>query len=246
MSTFHLAQLSDLHLSQHPPTRKHLENSLATLMKYRHLIDLLLITGDLCDRSYPDGYGELRDILTILNLPYRLITGNHDHLSNLRQYFPEQFPDHHHFHWTQTTIHFTLIGLDSHIANNSAGYLTPQALSHLQTALQEHEKQPIIIALHHPPIPTAMPLQDKVMLQNTEAFAQIIDTHPNILRILCGHAHQYQWQSFARTIAVIAPSAIHQLHYQPQPEALTRNLTQGGFLIHRIEQNTCSTIHIPN
>src|SRR5580704_3419281 len=51
--------------------------------------ELVLISGDLVDEGHPDEYAALRIILSRLQIPYRVIPGNHDERSAFRRAFSD-------------------------------------------------------------------------------------------------------------------------------------------------------------
>ena len=94
--TLKIIQITDTHLV--PPgnlvngvdpelqLRRTLDDVLA-----RHAdADLLVITGDLCNDGDPEAYALLREILSSVPFPIRLMLGNHDR----RPAFVDAFPDH--------------------------------------------------------------------------------------------------------------------------------------------------------
>jgi 3',5'-cyclic AMP phosphodiesterase CpdA len=52
---------------------------------------------------------------------------------------------------------------------------------------------------------------DEIGLAGPEALAQIVQKHPQIERILCGHLHRPIHARFGGTVACTAPSTAHQI-----------------------------------
>ena len=90
-----IIQLTDLHLV--PEGQKiheidpgyRLEQALANI-KLRHSdLDLLVITGDLCNEGDVRSYQLLRALLEKYEIRYQLVLGNHDQRETFKGVFPE-------------------------------------------------------------------------------------------------------------------------------------------------------------
>src|SRR5258708_39316752 len=68
-------------------TAAYLTRAVATLNALEPRPDITIITGDLCDHGEIAEYENLRDLLTPLQMPVFLITGNHDSRAGMRALF---------------------------------------------------------------------------------------------------------------------------------------------------------------
>jgi hypothetical protein len=50
---------------------------------------------------------------------------------------------------------------------------------------------------------------DAMMLEDGEALAAVIERHPQVERVLCGHVHRTVPCRFAGTLGLIAPATAH-------------------------------------
>ena len=90
-----IIQLTDLHLvpegqkiHETNPSQR-FEQALANI-KLRHPdLDLLVITGDLCNEGDTPSYRLLRAILEKYKLNYQIVLGNHDQREAFKGVFPE-------------------------------------------------------------------------------------------------------------------------------------------------------------
>lgn len=198
-----IAQLSDFHLSgrigQAPSYQRFLQ--VLTLAK-AHQPDLWLLTGDLVNDGNREAYDWLFEQFAQTNKPYFAIAGNHDVTHEIGSGLPydqrlhlpitpdPRLPEcqHHLLH----SVGWQLFLLDSAISGETHGALLPSALSWLDEALQQHPL-PALIAMHHHPLPVGSAWIDAYALHNADQFWAIIDKHPQVKAVVCGHVHQ-AWQ----------------------------------------------------
>jgi 3',5'-cyclic AMP phosphodiesterase CpdA len=86
-------------------------------------------------------------------------------------------------------------------------------------SLAEAPERPTVLFMHHPPFRTAIEHMDVIGLNGAEALGALVERHPQIERILCGHLHrpiQVRWRG---TLAATAPSTAHQVVLDLRPGA---------------------------
>jgi len=87
-----------------------------------------------------------------------------------------------------STVALALLAFD--LAGEDAGGLGPARLNGLRQALAVHSGQHVLVAMHHHPLPMGSRWLDGVALRDATEFWQIIDRHPNVRAVVCGHVHQ--------------------------------------------------------
>lgn len=192
--TLKLVQITDCHL-QNDPTQlyrdldveRHFDQVLERALAQNP--DILLLTGDLVHHGGPQGYQRLHRKLSSLAVPCYWIPGNHDDAELMQQIGGAM---------NLRTVEqggWAIILLDSTSEpdGRGSGSLAQQELDYLQKMLSLYADKPVLIALHHNPLPVASGWQDEIMLANAEAFRDVIDAHQNVQAVICGHVHQ-QWQ----------------------------------------------------
>jgi len=196
-----LLQLSDPHLladsaglyRQRQPLPR-LQHVLGQARATAPLPDLLLISGDLCQDETLLGYGQLRLLLECWPTPVALLPGNHDHPQLLRAALgrravlaPALLP----------CGDGWLLLLDSHRPGCVAGWLDTSQLAWLAFQLDRLGRQarprPLLVAVHHPPVPIGDPGMDAIGLQDPEPLLELLRRAPGLQAVLFGHVHQY-WQ----------------------------------------------------
>ncbi|MDB5809034.1 MAG: cpdA [Betaproteobacteria bacterium] len=224
-----ICQISDMHLMTDGKlaygvvdTAAHLRRCIEHILKLPQQPDFVVMTGDLVDSGKPEQYALLREIIAPLSMPVYLIPGNHDERQALR----ESFPDHSYLNQFPPFIQYVIeehelriVAIDTVIPGNDGGELCAQRLEWLALTLATAPQRPTLLLMHHPPFATQIDFMDDIGLAGPEALAQIVQKHPQIERILCGHLHRPIHARFAGTLACTAPSTAHQITLDLTPAA---------------------------
>lgn len=196
-------QLSDPHLLADPRGRcrgvialEALEHAWCqALAQLAQPPDLLLISGDLCQDESLNGYERLRELLDSWAVPAALLPGNHDHPGLLQAALGRQA-------WIAPVVvplaGWQLILLSSHRPGEVAGGLEPAQLAWLQQQLQVSQT-PVLVALHHPPLPIGSAELDRIGLLQPECLLQSLLTSPHVRGLVFGHVHQHWHGVLERT-----------------------------------------------
>jgi Icc protein len=193
-----LVQISDPHLRADPAG---MLRGVATLPALRAVLaaaatdiaacDALLVTGDLVQDD-PGGYAHLRAALTPLGKPVLCIPGNHDSLPALRVALGQPAAQGQSPFILDGPVdlrHWRILLLDSTVPDQPAGLLSDAELQRLDRQLAAAPQRPALIALHHHPVPVGGSM-DTMALTNATQFFAVLDRHPQVRAIVCGHVHQ--------------------------------------------------------
>ncbi len=241
----HLVQLSDTHIRlpgqlayRRVDTSAFLAQAVAAVQAMAQAPTAVVVTGDLTDFGRAGEYAQLRALLAPLACPVYLMPGNHDDRVELRRAFPEH-------HWMQTSgdafLQYAvdlgglrLVALDTAVTKAPHGELGAAHLAWLDAALAEDPTTPTIVAMHHPPFATFIGHMDEIGLQTgARELAAVIERHPRVERIVCGHLHRSIQARYAGTIAMTAPSTAHAVAFDLAPDAASEFAMQPpGFLVH--------------
>lgn len=220
-----IAQISDLHLKR-PGDRgvgdidpaAALTTTMAAIGRLAQPPDALVITGDLADDGHPESYGVLRDALAPLAMPVYLLAGNHD----AREALFDAFPGHARLaagapadslQYEVAIGPLRLLVLDTLAPGHEYGELCEARLDWLEASLGRCAGQPVVVAMHHPPFATLIEPMDQIGLRRGGArLASILQGHPNVERVICGHLHRAIDARFGGTIASTCPSTVHQMN----------------------------------
>ena len=222
-----LAQISDLHITaagslfDRLDTGAYLARAIDHLNGLRPRPDLVLVTGDLVDSGAVVEYEHLRERFAALELPYRLMPGNHDDRDSLRAVFAE-----HHYLQGGAFLNYIvegfplrIIALDTVVAGEASGLLCRERLAWLEARLAEMPSEPTLIAMHHPPFVSGIAGMDAINCTNSAALGAVVARNPQIERIICGHIHRPICLRWHGTVVTTAPGTAHQVALDVDPEA---------------------------
>ena len=208
--------------------------ALNAVAAYKAEISAVIITGNLTDCGLAEEYAELAHRLKLLaHVPVFLIPGNHDRRDVMRQSFPA-LPDNSGFiQYVIDDFPVRLIILDTVVAGATYGYLCEDRLSWLERVLSEQPERETMIAMHHPPLQTGIPQFDDIMLENREAFKNVVAAHPQVTRIIAGHHHRMIFGNVAQATCVVAPAIAYQFELQHDPRIEVGFVSEPSmFLLH--------------
>lgn len=185
-----IIQLSDCHVSADPDAVYRGINPRETLRALMPVVrswgpDLVLITGDLAEDASEEAYAFLRQELDDIGAPLLTIPGNHDDAGLQSGAFadtPVLDP------LSRISGGWKLVLLNSAVAGRIAGGLTERMLDGLRAELETAET-PVLVAVHHQPVPTASPWIDRYPLEQPERFWSVIEEQPLVRAVIWGHIH---------------------------------------------------------
>ena len=213
-----IAQVTDPHIKakgrlayRNVDTAVNLQRCIDHLIQLNTPPDIVLMTGDLTDFGRVKEYQLLRELMAPLDMPVYVIPGNHDERENFREAFKDHpyLPPSGDLRYVIEDYPLRMIALDTTIAGKAEGELCSDRLAWLDQRLREKPDLPTLIFMHHPPLTTGIHHMDLQNCQNGEALGQLLETHPQVFQILCGHVHRpihVQWHGVTVSIA---PSASH-------------------------------------
>ena len=251
-----LCQISDLHIKAEGKksyrvvdTAASLQRCIAQVNQLKQRPDAVVLTGDLVDFGQPEEYAVLRELLAPLTMPYYLLPGNHDEREALRAAFPE----HRYLQQGGERIEYVIedhplriIALDTVIPHSSKGALGADSLRWLYRVLSEQPQRPTVIVMHHPPFQTGIGHMDTIGLSVTDAAAleRVVERHPQVERVLCGHLHRPIVKRFGGTIASTCPGVSHQVELDLSVDAPSQFVMEPpGFQLHLWESQTGLVSH---
>ncbi|MBA4503260.1 phosphodiesterase [Marinobacterium marinum] len=196
-----IAQLTDLHIKAGGKTAyagkvdtyAKLRQAVEHLNAMRPQPDLVLITGDLGDFGLAAEYRQARLALDDLEMPFYLVPGNHDERQALREVFAD------HVYLFQADTHLShaieglplrLVGLDTSVPGQPYGEVDEVRRAWLATVLEQAPQQRTLLFMHHPPVAVGLDHMDVQRLNGSERLAEVLQEHPQVEVILCGHLHR--------------------------------------------------------
>jgi 3',5'-cyclic AMP phosphodiesterase CpdA len=211
MVTF--AHISDLHLGEdHDPARalRRAEQVVAYLNGLAGEVDAVLVTGDIADHGAPQEYLAARELLATVRFPVLDCPGNHDDRVAYRRHLlgtPDDGgrPVNQVHHLPGTTVAMC----DSTIPGRDDGLLDDTTLRWLDKVLSDAPPdEPAFVCFHHPPVVLGVPLVDGIRQFGEAALAEVVESHPHVAAVLCGHAHTAAATEFAGRPLRVAPGVV--------------------------------------
>lgn len=212
---FVLVQLSDPHLgatwAAGDPARL-LEDTVEQIRVHGPRPDAVLVSGDLADHAADDEYARVRELLEPLAAPVHVLPGNHDDRAALRRHFELPGDADEPILEAVDLGPLRLVLLDSTRPGEDGGGLGADVLSWLDATLAAEPARPTVLALHHPPLATGVPVWDQMLLPPADrlAFAAVVEAHPQVRRVVAGHLHRALAGSVGGRAVVVAPSTYVQ------------------------------------
>lgn len=211
-----IAQITDCHIveagslmNDRVDTAAMLREAISHINAMRPRPDVVIATGDLVNSAKASQYEALADILAGLEVPLRLVPGNHDDRALMRSTFADVVPDgtpDQRVDYVVDDWPVRLVGLDTTIPGENGGLVVAEQMSWLHDVLDAEPERPAVIFQHHPPFDTGIAWMDAVGLVGRELEADLLATHPQVCAVLCGHIHRNIHATVGGTAVSTSPS----------------------------------------
>lgn len=217
-----VAHVSDLHLNGTAPRLRRAERVADYLRALSPGPDVVLVTGDVADDGLPAEYAEAAAVLD--GLDPLVVPGNHDDRDALTAVFGPA-----------DRVHRTTGGVfalcDSLVPGHGHGALSDGALEMIGGLVDE--PGPVVVALHHPPMPVGHPTMDPIALRDPSALGAVLGRRTARTLVLCGHLHMPIVTTFAGHPLVVAPGVASTLRSPEEPgDGPVRAPSEPGLALH--------------
>ncbi len=154
--------------------------------------DLAVITGDLTHWGQREAFAALKLSLSALQIPVKLILGNHDDRILFKQTFPDAVLDENGFvQEVVDTPAGRLLLLDTNLEGTHAGWYCEERLAWMEKELDRSGDLPLFLFMHHPPCKLHLEPMDQIGLVQADAFREVVEPHAHKIRhIFFGHIHR--------------------------------------------------------
>jgi Icc protein len=209
-----LLQISDLHILPTPndkllgvQTEYYFHAVLHQAFKQCADYDLLLISGDLAQSPCIESYTRILNKIEQYNTPTLCLAGNHDDFSLMQKILNTPNVN---CHKQKILGKWQIITLNSQVFHSKAGRLEQSEFDFLETCLKENPELFTLIAVHHNCLPTDSAWFDKMIIENSEVFLEIVTCYKNVRIITTGHIHQEMNKKFGDILVFGTPSTCFQ------------------------------------
>jgi 3',5'-cyclic AMP phosphodiesterase CpdA len=226
-----IAQISDLHIAAKGKTLgvAPMAENLAAVVAHVNAMrpDLVLVSGDIAHDSTLVETRRAAALLDALTAPYYVTPGNHDDRAVMRQVFggaAMPAAEAGHTSYCIETPALSIIMLDSSDPDAPHGRICPARAQWLEERLAAGSK-PALLVMHHPPVKFAVEESDHPPMEGAALLAAVVDAHPRIARILCGHIHLNAQALWHGVLVCAAPSIGMRLSWTPDAVEPSRFFT---------------------
>lgn len=191
--------------------------------------DGIVVTGDLADLGEPDAYRRLREafepVAERLGAPIVWVAGNHDERPALRAGMLDLTPTQEPVTGVWDLGGLRVIALDTTVPGWHHGDLDEAQLAWLRAELQTPAPLGTLLAMHHPPLPSHVPLFDILELRDQGRLAEAI-AGTDVRGILAGHLHYSASGTFAGVPVSVAAATCYTMNLA-RPAALVNGMDAG-------------------
>jgi Icc protein len=200
-----LAQVSDFHIDGGAGRAARAERVMGYLAALPRPVDAVLVTGDIAEHGAAAEYRAAREVLRS-DAPVLPCPGNHDRRADFRRVLLDR-PDGDEGPVNQVhrVAGATVALCDSTIPGREDGRLADETIAWLDGVLGDAPDGPALVAMHHPPVTLGIPYIDGVRQRDGWRLEEVLRRHPQVVAVLCGHAHTAASTQFAGRPLVVAP-----------------------------------------
>ena len=186
-----VAQVSDIHAASGNDNMSRFARAVSWLADIRP--EAVVVSGDLIDDGWIEGYAEIGARLDVLNCPVLVVPGNSDNRRALSALFTQHRGEIDQWEAHHVMAEFgaiRLIGLDTTVTGSAAGDVAPH-LDWLKRALDLPGAASTLIFIHHHVVPSGIPPMDAVIAQGGGELAAVLtERSVKPLAISSGHVHR--------------------------------------------------------
>jgi len=202
-----IAHVSDIHIDAGERSAERTARVVRYLAGLPSPPDAVIVTGDIADHGAEAEYERVRELVQ-LPTPVLWCPGNHDDRGPYRKALLGEEPDGQPVNRAYEIAGVLILMADSSIPGRNDGLLADETLAWLEVTLAARPEMPALICFHHPPVMLGMPFIDSIRQFGAERLAALVERHPQVVALLCGHAHTAAVSTFAGRPLVAAPGVV--------------------------------------
>jgi len=209
-------------------------------------IDALVFTGDLTDLGEPEAYLRLRELVepaaARMGAPVVWVAGNHDERPEMRRDLLGLSADQTPVTGVWDLAGLRLVALDSSVPGWHHGEIDAAQREWLREVLATPAPLGTILALHHPPLPSHVPLFDILELRDQAALADVL-SGSDVRAILAGHLHYSMSGTFAGIPVSVASASCYTMDVARPPQRVNgMDAGQDFHLVHVYDDTITHTV----
>jgi len=229
-------------------TASNLQRTLAAIENLAVRPDAILFTGDLTDLGEPEAYAALKaavePVAARLDAALVWVAGNHDERPELRASLLGGAPTLEPVTGEWDLGGLRLLALDTSVPGWHHGDLDDAQLAWLRDVLATPAPLGTLLAMHHPPLPSHLPLFDILELRHQDRLADAI-AGTDVRGILAGHLHYSTHGMFAGVDVSVAAATCYTMNLaRPALRVNGMDAGQSFHLVH-VYDNTITHAVVP-
>ncbi|MGP4028502.1 phosphodiesterase [Actinomadura sp. 3N407] len=234
------AQFSDTHLD----TGDDRAERAARVMEHLNglPVDAVLVTGDIADHGEPAEYEQARKVLESPH-PVLMCPGNHDARGPYREVLLDRPPGDGPVNRVHKVAGALFVMCDSTVPGEDHGFLDDATLGWLDRTLAGEPGTPAFVCFHHPPVTLSIPYVDGIRQFGAGRLAEVIARHPQVVAVLCGHAHTAAATTFAGRPLLVAPGVVSTLVLLRPEGDIADHDAPPGLALHVLDDEARLTTH---
>jgi Icc protein len=214
-----LLHISDTHLRAHGSRLFDLVDATDRLARALNVIeasgirpDAAVFTGDLADLGETGAYAELRALVE--PFAHRLgakvfwVMGNHDDRAGFRTALLDEPAITEPVDAVDELDGLRVVTLDSTVPRSHHGEVSDAQLEWLSDVLATPAPLGTILAMHHPPVPSVLPLAASVELRDQRRLGDVL-RGTDVRAVIAGHLHYSTFATFAGIPVSVASSTCY-------------------------------------
>ena len=202
-----IAHVSDIHVDAGERSAERAGRVFRYLAALPTPVDAVIVTGDIADHGAEAEYERVRGLVG-LTAPVLWCPGNHDDRGPCRKALLGETANGKPLDAAYEIGGVLILMVDSSIPGRDEGLLADETLAWLDATLAGRPELPALICFHHPPVTLGMPFVDSIRQFGAERLAAVVERHPQVVALLCGHAHTPAATTFAGRPLIVAPGVV--------------------------------------
>lgn len=227
-----ILQITDMHILRRSGETlvgidtEHYFHAILDLAFSTNTYDLVLVTGDLAQSPCQASYQRILTRLETYNTPCVCLPGNHDDFGLMQKILKTEKVNCR----RQTVLgNWQFICLNSQIVGSAGGRLANDELVLLKQCLNQYPNYHALIAVHHHCLPTDSAWMDTMLIENHQAFFDIVAKYPQVKVITTGHIHQLMDTTVDSIRVLGTPSTCFQ--FKPKSAKFGMENTAPGYRV---------------
>jgi 3',5'-cyclic-AMP phosphodiesterase len=235
-----IAHISDIHVDSGDRSAARTARVIEFLAALPTPPDVVLLTGDIADHGEEGEYQRVRELLPF---PVLSCPGNHDVRGPYRKVMLDEDGDDGPVDRAYEVNGVLILMCDSSIPGRDDGWLADETLAWADQVLAGEPRRPAFLAFHHPPVELGLSFPDTIRQFGEDRLADLVERHPQIVALLCGHAHSAAATTFAGRPLLVAPGVVSTSVLPVEGDAIVDLTLPPMIALHLLDQQRRLTTH---